>query len=269
MVIDSAIKSSEPYLTGMGLRNRCHLIYDEFQQDPPEYIQNNGDVAFVKTDVIHHFFAKVVPLIKYKFKLITHNSSYPIDSNRAKYINNPKLIEWYAQNVNVTHPKLHSIPLSIMNARWDCGNVKTIEKIKNQSAQKKHLLYCNFNPSTNPTARNSVLNIFENQSFVFSPARKSFQEYLSDLKSSYFVLSPNGSGVDCHRLWETLIMGSIPIVENSINVSFYKHLPILIVDDWNKVNLNFLIQNISTIKPKIPEECYIDFWVKKIGLKQY
>ena len=265
--MNPAIKDSLPYLTGMGLRNRCHLIYDEFQKDPPSSINKDNEVAFVKTDFIYEFFEKIAVKIKFKFKLITHNSAYDINESRARYVNLPNLTEWYAQNVNFIHPKIKSIPLSIMNARWPCGNVESIQEIKDLNISKSHLLYCNFDSNTNPSSRNIVSKRFQGKNFVLSAQRKPFKDYLMDLKSSHYVLSPNGRGVDCHRLWETLLMGSIPIVEKSINTSFYKHLPILIIDDWSQVNEKFLLKKNNKFKNINPEECYLNYWVKKIGLK--
>jgi hypothetical protein len=34
-----------------------------------------------------------------------------------------------------------------------------------------------------------------------------------DIAQSKFVLCPSGLGFDTYRLWETIILGSIPIVE--------------------------------------------------------
>ena len=62
-------------------------------------------------------------------------------------------------------------------------------------------------------------------------------------------------------------MGSIPVVENSINISFYKHLPILIIDDWQQVNEQFLREKLDQFQNTTPQECYLDYWIKKIGLK--
>lgn len=39
--------------------------------------------------------------------------------------------------------------------------------------------------------------------------------YASLLRSSPFVLSPRGRGVDCYRHWEALLVGSVPVVQPS------------------------------------------------------
>ena len=265
--MNQVTKCSHPYLTGMGLRNRCHLIYDEFQKDPANKITQDNQVIFVKADLIYDFFINVAKDICFKFKLITHNSDFSINQNHITLLNYSNLTKWYAQNVDICHPKLISVPIGIANARWDHGNVATFREVECLHTKKTNLLYCNFDTSTNQANRSQLYNQFINQDFAHVSQRKTFKEYLIDLKSSSYVLSPNGNGIDCHRLWETLLMGSIPVVENSINISFYKHLPILIVDEWQQVNEQFLRENLDQFQNTTPQECYLDYWIKKIGLK--
>lgn len=50
-----------------------------------------------------------------------------------------------------------------------------------------------------------------------------------------FVVSPHGNGLDCHRTWESLALGSIPIVKTSGIDSLFDDLPVWIVQDWSEV----------------------------------
>ena len=67
---------------------------------------------------------------------------------------------------------------------------------------------------------------------------KDFHNYLQELSGSYFCLSPNGNGVDCHKTWESLYLKTIPIVTESINVNYFKELPIHIIKDWDSFDSN-------------------------------
>ncbi len=60
-------------------------------------------------------------------------------------------------------------------------------------------------------------------------------EHLRRLRDVKFVVSPPGHGIDCHRTWEALIMGCVPIVLNTTISSLYIDQPILVVNDWNEV----------------------------------
>jgi len=57
------------------------------------------------------------------------------------------------------------------------------------------------------------------------------------------VLCPAGNGLDTHRLWETLLAGSIPVTAASPMDSLLRRLPVLIVDDWEDITLQLLQQS--------------------------
>ena len=46
--------------------------------------------------------------------------------------------------------------------------------------------------------------------------------------------------MDTHRIWETLYMGSFPIVKKDINNWFYNKLPIFYINKWEDVNERLL-----------------------------
>jgi len=55
------------------------------------------------------------------------------------------------------------------------------------------------------------------------------------------VLAPSGLGFDTYRLWETLLLGSIPVVES--NAGFdrtYSNLPVLVVRNYSDLTPELL-----------------------------
>ena len=105
-------EDSLPFITGMGYRNKCDFIYDEFFQfNINDVIQFDEMKIFVKTDMLFDFIDRVMIKINKKFILYTHNSDLCIDINYNKLLNSEYLIKWYGQNVNINHPKLISIPI--------------------------------------------------------------------------------------------------------------------------------------------------------------
>jgi hypothetical protein len=50
-----------------------------------------------------------------------------------------------------------------------------------------------------------------------------------------FVASPHGNGLDCHRTWEALALGCIPIVKRSPIDKVFQGLPVWIVGSWKEV----------------------------------
>ena len=98
-------------------------------------------------------------------------------------------------------------------------------------------------------------------------------EYFNEVSKYKFVLCPSGNGVDTHRLWESQILNSLPILLNSNFSSNLKNLrlPALYLDSWDE-----LISFSKTDLDKIYEEkinnnnhlIYLDYWKKIIEEKK-
>lgn len=65
-----------------------------------------------------------------------------------------------------------------------------------------------------------------------------------------FVLSPFGNGMDCHRTWEALLCGCIPIVRTNVFKELFEGLPVLIVDRWEDITPSLLKQTVYEFKLK-------------------
>jgi hypothetical protein len=65
--------------------------------------------------------------------------------------------------------------------------------------------------------------------------------YYKNLKQYKFIVSPEGNGIDCHRHYEALLSGSIPIVEKNRHIiSKYKCCPILYTNDYSEITEDYL-----------------------------
>ena len=85
-----------------------------------------------------------------------------------------------------------------------------------------------------------------------------------------FVVSPFGNGLDCHRTWEALALGCIPIIMTSGLDSLYDDLPVLIVKDWSDVTEEMLMKVVNEFKGKHEKGLFnydkitLKYWVDKI-----
>lgn len=68
------------------------------------------------------------------------------------------------------------------------------------------------------------------------------------MAASKFVFSPRGNGIDCHRTCEALYLGAIPIVKTSFLDLIYEGLPVLIVQNWDEVDEDFLKKAYHNVK---------------------
>jgi hypothetical protein len=93
-----------------------------------------------------------------------------------------------------------------------------------------------------------------------------FKTYISELNESFFCLSPNGNGIDCHKTWESIYLKTIPVVTESINIEFYKNYPIYVIKNWESFNVEKLTVDLykNIIKKFTYSEIDINFYYKKI-----
>jgi hypothetical protein len=100
----------------------------------------------------------------------------------------------------------------------------------------------------------------------FTPRTKNWQTIVNYA----FVLSPFGCGMDCHRTWETLCLGSIPIVKAPNFKKMFQGLPVLVVEDWSEVTQELLAKTIEefTNKDFTYEKLSLQYWVNKIKNKE-
>lgn len=67
------------------------------------------------------------------------------------------------------------------------------------------------------------------------------QDYFLNLPSYKFVISPEGNGIDCHRHYEALMAGCVPIVEYHEGIAKkYAGCPMLFTKDYSEITPAYL-----------------------------
>ena len=103
---------------------------------------------------------------------------------------------------------------------------------------------------------------------TYSTSFQNLTEYLTDLRSHKFVISPAGRGLDTHRTYESLLMGCIPIIRRSGIVFAYEDLPVLVVDNWDQLTLQFIIDGYNELtkigKVYKWEKLFSTYWENKL-----
>jgi hypothetical protein len=201
---------------------------------------------FVYTHILNFFFKEIFPHIEGPITLITHNSDCGVDTSMLEYINSPKIKNWFCQNRYISHPKVFSLPIGLGNSQWQHGNQQLISLIREENNVKTNLVFKNFDTTTNPAKRNYCHQVTQANGFEMHP-QYSMIDYWRLLSQSHFAIAPHGNGVDCHRIWECLILKTIPIIEEHECYSQYKHLPILFINDWSEVTADYLNKKLKEI----------------------
>lgn len=240
-------------------------------------------------------FLQIFPKIYHKTDVISQKSPiiwrgkivYPPPKNQAILISGhadegitDELVDYYSPNVWFTVNKqtskanVHSIPLGITNDSGESffhsvyGNLDCMIQVMNESKNDKNLVYMNFNIKTYPQERQIVFDMFKNNTWVtvgdIENSISGRTNFLREIRNHTFVLCPRGNGVDTHRMWETLYMGSIPIVKRNIAMDEFSDLPICFINDWTEVTADFLnseklrIQNGNWNMKKLKMSYWVD-----------
>lgn len=217
-------------------------------------------------------------------KIITHNSDFSTSqvlelNNNWKIFNNSDYI-WFAQNVDIEHPRIFSLPIGLENSEW-FPEINKIQKMfdicHSFDGIKKHACVAEFNPRTYPD-RLKIFHYYNSMPWCLTNPTingLSFESYIENMTKSHFCVCPRGNGIDTHRLWEAMYCGCIPIVERCINIEFYEnYLPIFVVDDLTKVTYEMLFEAHSNIVDNIEnnrikwEMLYLEYWKNFIEQKQ-
>lgn len=225
-----------------------------------------NDMIFLNLDCFQRFMDTLYAYPpKYKFILITHNSDLAftqahLDKLRT-YVN-----RIYPINASFSDPLLFPIPIGFVDSK--IINHDWFKEVSAQQNSKDTLIYMNFNIRTNVQKRTLCYNTFINKPWVTTRANLTTKEFYSDLSKSKYTLSPEGTGIDCHRIYESMFLDTIPILKTSQLDHFYKKLPLVIVQDWNEVTEQFLLDNYDNLlkqlidwKAENPTWTDATFWV--------
>lgn len=79
-----------------------------------------------------------------------------------------------------------------------------------------------------------------------------YNEYFESLPDYKFVISPEGNGIDCHRHYEAIMAGCIPIVEDNEKIrEKYKGCPVVFTKDYSEISESYLEEIYKKMKDQL------------------
>ncbi len=144
---------------------------------------------------------------------------------------------WFVANLNVEHPKMEWIPFGLNQQPPGYTYLA-----KHFNKPKTGLLYVNFQ---NHTSERIMLKHHYSRVpwATFRPsAQIPIDTYLEEVASHKFVLCPFGNGLDCYRVYESIYLGCIPILQECRMTKYMADagLPVLTMSDLSAINERFL-----------------------------
>ena len=269
-----------------------------------ENIQEDNEILHVCPQALKNFVEKVLPNLKRPFILLTNNSDLTIPDDVSyeftQITNHPLLTHWFAQNCVVDHPKLTRIPIGLdyhtlaptrrQMFAWSkpeqhpwgtkidpTFQEETLIRIQNLSKpfwNREIKAYANFQflmtTRYGKIDRLDCWNTIPKDLAYYEPTKCIRATCWSNMIDYAFVLSPQGNGLDCHRTWEALCLGCIPIVKTSGLDPLFEGLPVWIVSAWSEVNKENMVAKINEFKEKEfrTEKLTLQYWQKFIWGKR-
>ena len=231
----------------------------------------------------------MLPLINFSFILVSGDCDETIPNeilNKNDFINlinDKRIIHWFCQNMTFKHNKITKLPIGLdyhtLTQRPLWGPISNCEEqekmlklIKNKSVlfyNRNIKCYANFHFSMNTKLGYDRKDAYQkiDKNLVYYEENKVLRIITWNKQKDYaFVICPHGGGLDCHRNWEALCLGCIPIVKTSLIDDLYKDLPVLIVKDWDVINKKLLNKKINIFKKKFENN---EFNMEKIKLSYW
>jgi hypothetical protein len=291
------------FVSSRGIAKNCSFYPNNIISDKSDnisYLYNllkskmfDGMSIYVISNSLNFFVNSILPFIRNKFILVSGASvkTCPIEAlskiQFEKLMTNQFLIKWCSQNNSISHlSKILQIPLGIdyhtissnKNHKWREQN-EGILPIEQESILQR--ISVNSKPFYERNINKIYINFaitadrFNQRQLSLNQIPKNLLDKCESNKRSKtwkimtdyaFVLSPYGNGMDCHRHWESIILGCIPIIKSKEFHVLFNDLPVLIVNEWSDINEQLLINTIEEFKNKTfnMEKVKLEYWKNKI-----
>ena len=274
-----SIKSSTPHSS---INYLLDYNFEELYENATVYVCSNAINDFINN---FHKIDKRIILITGDCDESVPDDIFKNNDEFINFIESDKIIHWFSQNCVGNHPKLSGIPIGLDYHTLSKGNHEWGEMISpiDQELQlveiKKDSLpfyerqikcYSNFHFLTSTRYgfdRIQAIYKIPKELVFYEPDKIKRYNSWKNQSNYAFVISPHGNGLDCHRTWEALCLGCIPIVKKSPIDYLYEDLPVLIVDEWIDIDEELLKKTIEDFKNRTfnYEKLNLEYWLKKIN----
>jgi len=250
-----------------------------------------GCVVYVCGSAIPHFF-NIIQAFPCNIILVTGDCDetiptnvFPDHSTFSTFVESEKIIHWFSQNFIFQHPKVTQLPIgldyhtmSVKDHEWGSQStpaeqetiLEEIAKNAKPFYERHYLAYSNFHffmTTKFGQDRVDATQKIPRELVYYEPTKVPRAQSWKTQSEYAFVISPHGNGLDCHRTWEALCLGCIPIVKSSPLDGLFQDLPVYIVSDWGDVTEQSLRDIIEKYKTQTfqYEKLTLKYWMDKIN----
>jgi hypothetical protein len=277
------------YVSSHGILKSCTLAIRNFNEpNIPFNISRlkKGNTLYLDSTLVKSFYKNYWKFIKEPIVLVSGNQdiNFTDFDGLEELLASDKLIRWFSQNMCLVHTKCYHIPIGLdyhtlyahlgMNHPWSTGKMPLYQDlILNDISKKgasfnlrKPQAFCNWQFYLDRGDRRDVLRRADKRSLYLVPGYQRREEAWLNQMEYAFVCSPSGGGLDCHRTWEALVLGCVPIIKSSGMDRLFDGLPVWIVNDWLEVTLEACLAKKEEFSRKVYnlEKLRLEYWIKRL-----
>jgi hypothetical protein len=119
---------------------------------------------------------------------------------------------------------------------------------------------------TNGANRQKDLDLIPAELYDFHTEKMPRTQVWKSMARYSFVFSPYGNSPDCHRFWEALCLGCIPIVRSFGENDMMDDLPVLVVKEWSDVTAELLDNTLASFRERHfhYDKLLLRYWIDRI-----
>ena len=204
--------------------------------------------------------------------LLVHGGDKPPDLDTLQQIAQQADLAVYCVNVAEETDSVRALPIGLENAALNTNGRMRLYindmQIAGIEARSKNVL-SSFHIETNPSLRGPLADQMAKSRHGYDGVRWKLGEYRQQLRETLFVISPPGNGLDCHRTWEAMVLGAIPVVlKSAIGRSISDEMPMMVVSSYEDF-LGMSDSELETWYEKLsqfsPYALMASYWAKTFG----
>lgn len=268
-----------PFVSGDTFRAACDRVIDESHHVTAPI--RAGQTVFVATKYSDQLLRSAemsdAEMLKSSVSVIIHNGDFPPSMDRMRELASTFSSVW---SVNVTSELralgIRPVPIGLENAHWKGTGQPHLFPLPAERnslvslSGRRNLVFASFRCSTNPGVREPLRSQVLSRGWTWLEPTRDSNRYLQGLRDSTFVLSPQGNGLDCHRTWEALYWGAVPVVaRGTLLPDLVESLPILEVPSWDDffhLDDAELVAVAARMTHRSIEGAYMPYWCRVIGM---
>ena len=226
--------------------NSLPVLAEHIVDHPPSYYEGWGvqcqhkkpvglgkvepyQIIFVNTDLLEASLP-MLQRIDVPFHLLTGNADRSLSKETIGGVMKTKFVTWTGHNLPVIDERFLQIPIGFT----EMGNKRPNSFTDYIELSETKIIPMVVTPfGTTHKSRNELDNFFGN-GILNLKDRIDYTEFLTILSISKYSICPRGNGMDSHRVIESIVCNSIPIVKTSDLDPLYREMGGIIVNNWEE-----------------------------------